>query len=325
MFRAYFSGVLRISKHSLTTLQVACSYCPLPENTPQFSSHEVETPKLTLLKLLLSKENCLGVFGDEILAEVCVSLILKTFPKCIRNDKEGNCDGGDYGDIEEVYKMTCVDGGLLVKQIQMKKKNAGLNSHIVDKQMFDELIGLVVNNQEDAFAKENNELAVFKLITSVLLSFNVLSYLLRFQILQMEELADFILYKNMLETLDLIVQPIEGLCAAMNKRAGSNQINELKNHLQLLEKLFKINILPQFSYKFREIVPVDLLRPLFDLKLVENDETDCAEVKIMAVKVISQYCCVPGVEKMCKYQRLALDALIPDEFNANLKSHYDLV
>lgn len=275
--------------------------------------------------MLLSKDNCGGVFSDEILAEVCVSLILKTFPKCSPRGQE-NDGADDYGDIEKVYKMTCVDGGLLVKKVQTKRESRALNSHIVDKQLLEELIVLLVNIQEDALAKENSDSPVFKLITCVLLSFNMLSYLLRFDVVQMEELADFILYKNMLEMLDVVVQPIDRLCAKMGKTAGSSQITELKGYLQLFEKLFQINILPEFSYKFREVVPVVLLRPLFDLEKVESrEESDCTEVKILAAKVISQYCCVPGMKKMCKYQRLALDALIPDDFDANLKSHYDLV
>lgn len=321
VFRAYFSGVLKISVHSLSTLEVACCYCPLPDTTPRFPGHKVEPAKLTLLKLLLSKENFGAVSRYEIFARVCVSLILKKYPRCNKIMQEEN--GDDYDDIERMYEMTCIDGELLVNEIREKIVNKPLNSYVVEMDLFDQLIALLVDIQNNA---EYSGSTVFKLIDVIVLCFNVISYLLYFNVIKENELEEFILYRNMLEAMSLLVHPINSICAKTLKAPSSSQVAELTEYMELFEMFFKINIQPEFTYKLREIVPVDLLRPLFNLAHNENtDENDYTKLRLLALKVISQYCCVLGMKKMTDNQSLALEALIPDNFDAHLNIHFNLV
>lgn len=323
VFRAYFSGVLKISEHSLSTLEVACHYCPLPEEIPQFPAQQVQPAKLTLLRLLLAKENCPRVFTCDIFARMCVSLVLTKFPKCATPQPQRN-----YNELEDLYEATCLEGGLLVKKRQMNHcDNEISNTHIVEKLWFDELLVLLVGIYNEAVADVNPETVLFKLTSVVTLYFNVLSYLLRFAIVKLELIADCVLYKNLLEGMTTLANHLTSVVTRTIESRESSQMRYLKEYLQLFEKLFESNVLPVFSCRLREIVPAELLQPLFDLLnmeiVEEHDNTDA--VKLLVAKIITQYSCVSNSPNMCQNQIFAMEALIPDDFNAECKAHYDLV
>lgn len=323
VFRAYFSGVLKISEHSLSTLEVACHYCPLPEEIPQFPAQQIEPAKLTLLKLLLAKENCPRIFTCDIFARVCVSLVLRKFPKCPPLQPQHN-----YNDLEKLYEATCLEGGLLVKNQQMNHcESRVLNSQIVEKLWLDELMLELVGIHNEAVADVNPETALIKLTSVVTLCFNVISYLLRFAIVKMEEVADCVLYKNLLEAMRTLTNHLGNFVTKAIKSRESNQMRNLKECLQLFEQLFESNALPEFSYRLREIIPVELLQMFFDLLTMDgNEENDNVDIiKLLVAKIITQYSCVPKSQNMCQNQIFTLEALIPDDFNAECKAHYDLV
>lgn len=322
VFRAYFSGVLRISEHSLSTLEVACCYCPLPETVPQFSTQEIEPAKLTLLKLLLAQENCSSVFSSGIFARVCVSLVLRKFPKYIILTQEYY-----YKDIDELHEATCIDGGLLVKKAKAENEDDSLNSLVVEKQWLDVLVTLLVNIHNDVIVDTDSTSAKYKLTNIATLCFNVLSYLLRYNIFNSEDLDECVLYKNMLEALGRLANILNGVTARIIKTWDSGLVRDFKQWIQLFEKLFQSNIVLDFSNKLREVIPVDLLHRFFDLLNVETkEENDNAEgIKVAIAEIVTRYCCVPNSPKMSKNQTLALEALIPDGFDAKLNTHYALV
>lgn len=324
VFRAYFSGVLRISEHSLSTLEVACCHCPLPEPIPQFAGHEVEPAKLTLLKLLFSKENCADVFSCDIFARVCVALTLKKFP--MRDLQKRERPTGSSKSIEELFEATCMEGGLLIKKEQGKRESKTVNSVMLEKGLLDELMTLLVNSQKDALADENADVAMLKLTRAIVLDVNILSYLFSFSILKIEDCEECVLIKSMLEAIEKLTHQVKNVVAKIMRSRESHQIAKFKEFMKLFERLFQTNIVPEFSYRLREIIPVPLLQSFFDLMDMQSkEEADCSDLRILSARIVTQYCCVPGLQKMSQNQKFALETLLPDNFNAESPLAYDLV
>lgn len=313
VFRAYLSGTLKISEHSLSTLEVACCYCPLPRTVLQ-----QEPTESMLMKLLLKNENS-DVFILEVIARICVCLTMKRFPKCalaIEDKEKLQVQDG----IENTYAATCMESGVLMEKDIKSTWNCS-KSHIIDKRLFDELVAILENIQKESLSDENGDNLMLKIISAVILYFNSLSHILLFKILTEEELLNCPPYANLVKLLKLFTT----LFVNFSEKVGESKTEaaKLKELLQLLKLLFHINIVPQFTYRLREVVPVEILQTLFSL-LNNGNEKDLSDIHMLIVKTICEYCCVPQSKIMCLNQKFAMDALIPEDFNAESDWDYSL-
>lgn len=279
VFRSYFSGVLKISEHSLKTLQVACTNFPLPKNHGMLQNSPPESPKLTLLKLLLSTDSDRNyeTLTTDVAARVLVSLVLKQFPSSLKIENASHELFNE--EFEKIYITTNFESGLLLMQnCSTNVFEETCKFQVVDNELLEELQTLLCKLSSDLLdAKAGASMlwVIKNILTVVILYTNVISYLLLYLVHTESDLTQSPIYIGLDDTLNILSTKFCNFC---NKLTGRRNMQDMVLMLKTFEKLFDINISSssntRFSYLLRKMMPIEILQEIFLLrnKEIENGE-----------------------------------------------------
>lgn len=274
VYRSYFSGVLKISKYTLKTLDIACQNFEIPKSPGVL---QMDSPKATLLKLLLADKN-LEVLQSDIIAKVLVSLVLKQYPN---NQVHSDIQEAAWDELEKIYITTNFESNLLL--IEDTTKNVPKEPEkvqvvqVVNTELLEELQNLLCTLSVELLNKStvDNVGIVKNLLTIVILYTNVISYMLLYGILS-ENLKETCLYTELQQTLTKLSSVFFDFCEKLN---GRKRMGEMKCVLNMFEKLFDVNITSssdklRFSYLLRELLPIEILQQIFILRNKEIEENE---------------------------------------------------
>lgn len=278
VYRSYFSGVLKISEHSLKTLEVACVNFALPKSQGALQDDPPESPKLRLLKLLLAADNDKNyeALMTDVAARVVVSLVLKQYPKssCAFNTELlGLC----RGEFENTYITTTFESGLLLTDDHGKNVPEEIGQfQIVDHEQVEELQNLLSKLSYELSNAETSDAKLIKnLLTVVILYTNVISYMLLYLVYSESDLTSSTIYAGLTEALKKLSTNFCDFCKRCDDR---KHMQEMVLILKMFAKLFHINVPNaanklRFSYLLRETMPIEILQEIFLLrnKEIENE------------------------------------------------------
>lgn len=276
IFKAYFTGIPRITEHNLQTLSVACQQFGL--NTSSYiadSNSPPDHPKVYLMKLILANENIKqnDVLTNPVLANTLVSLCLKQWPKIFNCLNDNVKTLGFFSDTQEIFKKSSFEGGLLIEPTKLKNViDVDDATYLTDVTLFEELTNLLCKFSEHVYSSESSNVLRIKHITTlVILYVNVVSYAIHFEIVSKENVDGTVMY----ETLELMLKKLSDEFCDFCGKITSKNMQCFKDILKLFEMLFEININMWFSYKVRGLVPIQLLQQIFMLLNQDEDNLEC--------------------------------------------------
>lgn len=285
VYRSYFSGVLKISEHSLKTLEIACINFALPKSPGMSQNGPPESPKLTLLKLLLASDNDRNyeALTTDVAARVLVSLVLKQYPNY--NHAIENASRNLFTEpFEQTYITTTFESGLLLTHSHTTNVTEETGKfQVVDYELLEELQNLLCKFSYEFLvtkASDNAFLQIRHILSVVILYTNVISYMLLYLVCTERDLTKSPIYiglEDILKTLST------NFCEFCNKLSSRRNMQDMVLILKTFEKLLDINIPNsanplRFSYLLREMMPIEILQEIFLLrnKEIENkDGKDC--------------------------------------------------
>lgn len=276
IFKAFFTGVPRITEHNLQTLNVACQQFGL--NTSSYvadCNSPAEHPKVYLMKLILANENVKhnDVLTKPVLANTLVSLCLKQWPKNIKCSNKNVTVLGFFSDTQDIFRKSSFEGGLLIEPTKMKNViDVDDATYLTDVTLFEELTNLLRKFSEHVYNSESSNAQRIKQITTlVVLYVNVVSYAIHFEIVSKENVDGTVLY----ETLELMLKKLSDEFCDFCGKITSKNMQCFKDILKLFEMLFEVNVNMWFSYKLRGLVPIQLLQQIFMLLNQDGDNLEC--------------------------------------------------
>ncbi|KAF5282895.1 hypothetical protein FQR65_LT14172 [Abscondita terminalis] len=327
LYKTYLSGVLNLNEYSVSSLRYACSRFNVSSATHVHGERQNDNNK-TLIEWILKQDikKCsdVNVFSEPVVAETLIYLTLKQWPN-IRTNGITNKQNSDNS-FENLYSLTFFDSII----VNANTKTNAIESTTSDQTLLkhDETLEFLTKSLlaflNDLLTTESkNFITASNILNGIILIWNVISFMVNFDLLKETNLESNDLVNALREGLNIWFGIMEILFQNLNKK---KKVDHMYDILTQLKKLFDLNINSKVLFVVKKCFTIDFIKFLFELMDKDDDiieEREMKKLSYLSVDVLCTFCNVTNNTSRFEVQDLVLQALCEANFDINLQTDYD--
>lgn len=254
LYQIYLSNILKVTKHSLETLNAACQLNNLPEKL-KLNEVVIESTRIMLLKWILQsqtkKQFDTDVYSDPIAAVVLTSLICKQWPIEEQKPTTYKCS---LEKTEDIYMLNSFEKFLIEPNKENPSKEIAPKTFLIYKDVLNELMRLL-NESCCTVTNTSKSEDIKNVVNAVILLVNVYSRLFEMNVLDES-------YFESHDELKLLIGMFEECFKCFASDLNEFNCSQKLPVLKQIRKLFSIKLHPTVFWELRQCVRVETMQIL---------------------------------------------------------------